>query len=187
MYLAAAVVLFGLLTSLNVALTVGVIRRLREHTTELAALRNRGGDVGGDVALPTGETVGSFTAADTDGRQVDLATLGDRPLVGFFSPSCEPCKERLPHFVEYAATRSGGRDNVLAVVVGSVTETADVVAGLRTVATVVVEPDQGPVQKAFGVTGFPAFVLVENTQVAASGFNFEPVAERDTAAVPLAG
>ena len=24
------------------------------------------------------------------------------PRVGFFSPNCEPCKERMPQFIEYA-------------------------------------------------------------------------------------
>ncbi|MEU0484001.1 hypothetical protein ABZ260_33065 [Streptosporangium sp. NPDC006013] len=185
-YLAAAAVLIGLLVVTNLILTVGVVRRLREHTAELAALRN--GDSGGsDVAMPAGSSVGGFDATSVAGLPVTLATLGDRPLVGFFSPHCQPCKERLPEFIEHATSRPGGRDAVLAVAVGAEEETAELVELLRPVATIVVEPDRGPVQQAFAVTGFPAFVLVEGGVVVASGFDLAPVTHRDTAALPAVG
>lgn len=185
-YLAATAVLIGLLTVTNLILTVGVVRRLREHTAELAALRS-GGAVDSDIALPAGSSVGAFDATSVEGRPVTLTTLGNRPLVGFFSPHCGPCKERLPAFVEHAASRPGGRDAVLAVAVGTEEETAELVELLRLVATIVVEPDQGPVQQAFAVSGFPAFVLVEGGVVAASDFDLAPVTHRDAAALPAAG
>jgi protein-disulfide isomerase len=180
-YLAAATALVGLLATVNLLLTVGVVRRLREHTAELAGLRSGAVVGGGDIIAPPGSPVGELAASDVDGHPVTLATVGDRPLVGFFSPHCEPCRERLPEFVAHAAQRPGG---VLAVVVaGSPGEAAEAVDQLRPVATVVVEPDQGPVQKAFGVTGFPAFALVEDGVVAASHYDLKPVADRDGVAV----
>ncbi|WP_416900705.1 TlpA disulfide reductase family protein [Micromonospora echinospora] len=183
-YLAAAAVLVGLIATVNLLLTIGVVRRLREHTTELAELRSRSGTGGGvsgmPVALPIDARVGEFTATTVDERSVRLAELGERPLVGFFSPGCQPCKDRLPGFLKYAATRAGGRENVLAVVAGTPQETAETVEQLRRVATVVVEPDQGPVQKAFGVKGFPAFLLVEKGVVAASDFELGTVTGRDS-------
>ncbi|MGJ6966023.1 hypothetical protein ACSDR0_29355 [Streptosporangium sp. G11] len=187
-YVAAAAVLLGLLVVTNLILTVGVVRRLREHTAELAALR--GGGSGGldvDVAMPAGTPVGGFDATSVADLPVSLATLGERPLVGFFSPNCQPCKEKLPSFVEYAATRPQGRDAVLAVTIGTREETAALAELLGPVATVVVESDQGPVQRAFGVSGFPAFVLVEEGVVSASGFDLAPVVDRDAVALPAAG
>ncbi|NUW32905.1 redoxin domain-containing protein [Nonomuraea sp. SMC257] len=188
MYQTAALILVGVLALANLLFTFGVVRRLREHTAELADLRSGRLGVGGtDVALPAGATVGHFEAAEVGGRSVTLTEMGERPLVGFFSPHCGPCKERLPLFAEHAATRPGGPAEVLAVVVGTPDDTAEVVEQLLPVATVVVEPDQGPLQRAFGVSGFPAFVLVEGGVVGASGFDFEPVASRDAAAaVPAA-
>jgi hypothetical protein len=181
-YLTAATALVGLMAALNLLFTVGVVRRLREHTAELAALRS-GGAGGGEVALAAGSPVGDLDATGVDGAPVSLGSLGDRPLVGFFSPRCEPCRERLPAFVAHAAARPRGRRGVLAVVVGTPNETADVVRELSPVATVVVEPDQGPIQRAFAVTGFPAFVLVEDGIVAASAYDLTPVTDRDGVAV----
>ncbi|MBF9133216.1 hypothetical protein I0C86_30270 [Plantactinospora sp. S1510] len=187
-YLSTAMVLFGLVATINLLFTFGVVRRLREQSAELAALRSGGlpDSALADAAVthPVGVAVGHLDTAGVDGQRVTSTTLGTRPLVGFFSPHCEPCKEQLPAFVAHAEARPGGRDGVLAVVVGTDEETAEVVARLRPVATVVTEPDQGPVQRAFGVTGFPAFVLVEQGAVAASDFNLVPVAERDAAATP---
>jgi hypothetical protein len=180
-FLAAAASIVGLLAAVNLVFTIGVVRRLREHTAELAALRAGGtGSGGGDIALPVGSAIGDLAATSVDGGPVKLDMLGSRPLVGFFSPHCEPCRERLPAFVAHAADRP---DPVVAVVVGTTVETGDVVAQLRPVATVIVEPDQGPVQRAFGVTGFPAFVLVEDGLVVASHYDLTPVTDRDGVAV----
>jgi hypothetical protein len=181
-YLAAAVTLVGIVATVDLLLTVGVVRRLREHTAELAALRRPGQE----AALPVGSPVGAFATASVAGRPVGPDTLGGRTLVGFFSPGCTPCTERLPGFVAYAAGRAGGPDAVLAVVAGEPAEAAETVEALRRVATVVVEPDDGPLQRAFGVSGFPAFVLVEDGVIAASAFELPPVAARDGAAVPAA-
>lgn len=188
-FLPAATALIGLLTLVNVLFTLGVVRRLREHTAELAALRS-GRTAGSDsdaLALPAGSPVAAFAAESVDGRPVTIDALGDRLLVGFLSPHCAPCKERLAGFVEYAATRPAGRDAVLAVVIGTPEEAAGTVAQLRDVATVVVETDGGPVQQAFAVTGFPAFLLVQDGVVEASDFELTTVIERDAAALPAAG
>jgi len=187
-YLTAAMVLIGLLTIVNLLLTVGVVRRLREHTTDLADLRdNRPVADDSDIALPAGSMVGSFDASGVDGRPVTLSAFGDRLLTGFFSPNCGPCKERLPSFIEYAAARPGGRDAVLAVAVGTPEETAELVERLQPVATVVREPDQGPVQKAFAVAGFPAFVLMEDGRVVTSHYDFDSVVAMDSVPLPASG
>ncbi|QLQ38042.1 TlpA disulfide reductase family protein [Micromonospora robiginosa] len=182
-YSAVAIALVGALAAVNLLFTFGVIRRLREHTAELA--RMRGGGAGRDdspVALPAGSRVGDFIAESVDGRPIALDSMGTQPLIGFFSPSCTPCKERLPGFVAHAASRPGGREGILAVIAGSPDEAAALLEQLLPVATVVVEPDRGPVQQAFGVDGFPAFVLVDGDRVKVSDFEFTSITDAD--AVP---
>lgn len=182
-YLTIAMVLIGLIASANLLLTFGVIRRLREHTTEISSLRRQGSDLGNDVAAPAGTAVARFTATDDEGRSVGAEIPTGRWLVGFFSPDCTPCKERLPEFVRYASQRQGGREGVLAVVVASPAESAEVAGQLRPVARVVVESEEGAIQQAFGVKGFPAFVLIEDGHVVASGFNLTTVVDQDAVLV----
>jgi thiol-disulfide isomerase/thioredoxin len=150
-----AVVVLTLLCLGNLLLTVGVIRRLNEHT---AALDDLAGEPPG-VMRPAGETVDGFATIARDGTPVTLESLGGPTLVGFFSPGCGPCHERLPQFVARARRTPAGR--ALGVVVGAGAEAQDMAAELADVATVVVEDSRGVLSTAFGVKGFPAFALVD--------------------------
>ena len=111
--LGTAVALVGVLCLLNLLFTVGVVRRLREQTEELAQLRQQSGP--GDLILPAGKRVEDFATATAVGAPVTADDLIQPTLVGFFSPTCGPCEERMPQFIEYAKTFAGGRDRVLAV------------------------------------------------------------------------
>jgi AhpC/TSA family len=165
-YLVGAVVIVGVLALLNLLLTFGVIRRLREHTERLS--RPAAGLP--DLMVGVGESPGSFTARTTEGEQVSLEALaGGEQLVGFFSPSCQPCKEVAPAFVARAA--AGGQTRALAVVVGGPEEVGDLVTWFAPVARVVVEADvNGAVASAFRVNGFPALCLLDaDGVVTASG------------------
>ncbi|MBB5874262.1 thiol-disulfide isomerase/thioredoxin [Allocatelliglobosispora scoriae] len=167
-YLWIAFAVVTTISLLNLLLVFGVVRRLREHTALLAKMPT--GPTAGDLILPAGAQIGSFSAVTTAGDAVSTTSFRDGTLVGFFSPGCAPCRERLPEFVAYAA-ELGGADRVFAVVVSDVaseaTETIDQLAG---VARVVLEKDEGPVAAAFGVKGFPAVGLVNaDGTVVASG------------------
>ncbi|HET6856330.1 MAG TPA: hypothetical protein VFH94_04445, partial [Streptomyces sp.] len=64
-FVIATVVLVGLLCTLDLVLTVGVIKRLREHT-ELLAKQG-----GGRMSLGPGDEVGAFSATTVDGEPAD--------------------------------------------------------------------------------------------------------------------
>lgn len=165
-YLIAAVVVVGVLCVLNLLLTYGVVRRLREHG-ELLAL--------GPAAVPNlmvgaGSVVGAFTAITVDGDEVGADDLAPGTLLGFFSMGCSGCLRELPRFVDAAAAHPGGRDRVLAVVIAADEDTAEQVGVLSPRARVVVAPPGAEIEKAFGVTGYPAFALLgEGRVVTASG------------------
>ncbi|GGN74794.1 TlpA family protein [Actinoplanes lobatus] len=167
----AALVLVGVLGMLNLVLTVGVIRRLRE---------SQGHHPGGaDPVLPVGTAVGEFTATTIDGDPVDAFPA----LVGFFSPGCAPCTELLPEFADYARRMPGGRQRVLAVVAGTPETAADYVSVLSEVARVVVASADAPLPRAFRATAFPAVYLLDaERRVLVSGGRMDsfpaPVAAR---------
>lgn len=152
--LVAAVIVVGLLGVVNLVFSFGVIRRLREHTEILNRLHS--GPV--RVMVRAGGRVGEFSAVAVDGTAVSQPSLGADTLVGFLSTTCPACVERLPEFIRFARNHTGP---VLGVVVGNGDEAATLVQALDGVATVVQEPNGGPMAVAFEVTAFPAFGLLD--------------------------
>jgi hypothetical protein len=153
-FLYTAVALVGALAAVNLTLTYGVIRRLREHT---GLLSSRRGPVSSDLLRPIGSTVDEFTAVADDGTVLSRDRLGPATLVAFFVPGCRPCAALLPRFIASAAGRVPG--TTLAVVAEG-----DDVDGYReqlaAVATVIGGGQARPLTEAFDVNGFPAVCLV---------------------------
>lgn len=155
--LVSAIVVVGVIGLVNLVLLFGVIRRLREHGDALASAAG----AAGREMMTTGTAV-DFSATTVDGRVVSTGSLTDANLLGVFSTTCAPCLSALPAFVERAAAQPGGRDHVLTLVVGDgEAEAAPFLSALAGVAKVVREPIHGPMATAFGVTGYPAFGLVD--------------------------
>jgi hypothetical protein len=182
--LTAAICIVGGLCALDLLLTLGVVRRLRTHTTALGELK-RLQDTEPPSPLPAGSSVGGFTAATRDGGFVTAELLDRELLVGFFAPGCDGCAKLLPDFVESAPAIAGGPEHVLAVVTDAGDDADGVeeyVDKLRAVARIVVEGPEGPVAGAFAVTSVPALVLVgPGGTVVASGSRLSDLP------VPVAG
>lgn len=161
----AALVVLTTLTLLNLLLTFGVVRKLREHTQELAAARP-------PVTLTVGAQVPDFTAPTVGGDVVSTATLqASGGLVAFLAPDCSGCQEQLP---SVRSALAEALDTPMAVLIVLTRlrpapdradhERADLIASLGvldTRAAVVDEPLDEPLQSAFQVAAFPAFYLVD--------------------------
>src|SRR4051794_3660234 len=98
-YLAAAVMVAIVCTVLNLVLTFGVIRKLREHDTLIAGAASDHGHA--EATAPPGATVAAVSATTVDGRRVSSPSADGTLLVGFFSPDCRPCEETIPEFIRY--------------------------------------------------------------------------------------
>ncbi len=72
----AALVIVGMLCALNLILTLGVIKRLREHAALLA---------GGPPTIAVGEAIGEFSVRTVHGDPLSDRSLGDETLVAFVS------------------------------------------------------------------------------------------------------
>jgi Redoxin len=169
-YLTAAVIVVGTLCLLDLLLTIGVLRRLREHGERLDGLpsENATESLMAQAIKAVGDRVDDFTTTTVDGREVSRGRLAGRTLVGFFSTHCEPCRSSVTPFAELVAGRPGGWDEALAVVVGEDADAAEFVTGLGQGARVVVEredPDSGPVVSAFAVMGYPVYCVVDDQGV----------------------
>ncbi|GIJ28692.1 hypothetical protein Vqi01_38540 [Micromonospora qiuiae] len=156
-YVVAAVVLIGCVSFLNLALTYGVIRRLRQHT-DMLNVRPLTGSVGVSP-LSVGAVVDEFKASTVSGDSVTRDAFTGQTLLGFFSPDCPACTAEIGRFVEVA--RSKGPDDVWAVVVGEPDRVISTVERLTPdVGTVICEGTKSEILAAFGVVGFPAFFLM---------------------------
>src|SRR6266542_3621673 len=176
-YLVAAIVLLGAVCTVNLILTLALIRRLREQA---------GGPPGPRQPLPKvivgiGERPAEFTAATTEGEPIDRDAVAGG-LVGFFSPQCSPCRERVPEFMEYAHHAVVDRTRVVAVLVGRPEEVADLADTLDGIARIVVEPVDGPLSTAFAVGGLPALCLLDQTSTVLAAWLTKSVLDRLTAA-----
>ncbi|MFF0819246.1 MULTISPECIES: TlpA family protein disulfide reductase [Micromonospora] len=157
--LAAAVVFLGLLCLLNLLFTLGVIRRLRQHTEQLAALPNHDQAME-PIKLAPGSRVGEFSAITTEGVHVTDASLEQGALVAFLSATCPACAEQLPAFVERLKNYSLPRDLIYVFLVGEEEKLETMKAELSPLAQVAIQPFGGPVSKAFQVAAFPSFILL---------------------------
>lgn len=112
--LIAALAVLATLCVLNLLLTFGIVRRLRQMEDEEL----------GDLTLAVGSALPDFTAVTTTGNRVSSSTVGRGAVVAFFSPDCGACRRQLPRFTEIAQ-RNAGRAGMdfLAVVRGNEEDT----------------------------------------------------------------
>ncbi|GGK99294.1 hypothetical protein Ppa06_67640 [Planomonospora parontospora subsp. parontospora] len=141
-FLVAAVVLFGLLCLLNLIVTLGLLRRLREHTAELERLAGR-------------PAFAPYDPGVLVGRTLPEAAAGAR-LVGFFDVGCDTCHERAPQFAEAA-----GGQPALAVISGDGAKAGDLAAVVGGVSSVITGKEADRLTHALGVEAFPMFLRAD--------------------------
>jgi thiol-disulfide isomerase/thioredoxin len=157
--LSVAVVVLAAIVVLNLAVTVAVIRRLREQ-------RNPPPDAAGDdAAMAGGPDIGAhvpdFTATTDQGTPMSRADLPDRTVIGFFSTSCSACTEDAPRFTAAAQALAENGVAALSVVQRKRGDDAEeLVSALAPGGPVVVEPAPGPVLRGWRVSTTPAYFLV---------------------------
>ncbi|MFI0418977.1 TlpA family protein disulfide reductase [Spongiactinospora sp. 9N601] len=154
----AVLIILGMICLINLTFTLGLLRRLREHTRILNERLVAAPPIR-ETMVPNGTEPQSFTADTLDGRVVSRESMKLPALVAFMAPSCKPCAEALPGFLVRAQEFPGGRDHVIAVVASSKSDDNEV-ARLNEVAQVVLTRPDGPVIEAFSVNGFPAFGII---------------------------
>jgi thiol-disulfide isomerase/thioredoxin len=162
---------------LNLVLLLGIVRRLNQFGELLSTAEpgdQRAAAAPEDTGLPAvGTKVRDFAVVDTDGQPLTAAALSGATLVGFFSIGCKFCQEFAPRFAALARAFPGGRERVLAVVVGLPDQQTDLVDVLGPVSRMTTEKFGGPSAAAFSVTAFPAFVLLQARLVVAAGMKPE--------------
>jgi thiol-disulfide isomerase/thioredoxin len=143
-----------LVASLALAISLLVLRVLpaRDPQPEGVPLPVSGPDPG-SPAPP-------IVARTSTGLLLDSTELAGRPhLVAFLSSRCPGCRATLPPLAHYLSLLPSPL-RLIVVIVGDPRRGADLEQSLAPIATVVFEPDGGPITAAYRITGFPSYVLV---------------------------
>lgn len=167
----AALAVVGALCLTNIALTLAVIRRLNEQGRLLTEPGRAPAARGYPPPLEVepGTRVGDFAVTTLDGEPVSREGLRGATLMAFLAPGCQSCEHSLPEFVSRAESAPGGRDGVLAVVLGKGPGRDEMCAELAPVARILTEDEEGgPLVQAFGVGALPAFAVLADDVVVAS-------------------
>ncbi len=179
--LIAAVILVGLICLADLLLTFGVIRRLREQAEQIGSFGRAGLAAAPPVVgLAEGDSPAAFASVTMDGQP--MTGPAEIRMAAFFSTTCSACPGKVAPFLDYVRSHRLARDGMLAVVLGSPDEPPAYLDDLRRVAQLVFEEPDGAIARAFQVSGFPAFCLLDSDgAVVASGF--DPAALPEPAAV----
>ncbi len=154
----------ALVASLALGISLLILRVLPEPEPEPepeqastpGAGRSPGGPDPGSPAPP-------IAGRASTGQLLDPTDLAGRPhLVAFLSSSCSGCRAELPSLAGYVGLWPGSLQ-LIVVIVGDPRRGADLEQALAPIASVVFEPDGGPIAAAYRVTGFPCCVLVSAT------------------------
>ncbi|MEU8251406.1 hypothetical protein [Nonomuraea sp. NPDC048916] len=164
-FLVAGMVVLGLLCLVNLVLMLAVIRRLREHTEQLAAIR---AGSPAQALLAPGTSLPAFEAESVDGEPIDSRVTSPE-IVALLSTECSVCLDQLPDLVGFITDRRVGRPAAVAVIMGDDSAQAErLIEELRPIASVVRQPWGGPIEKAFEARAFPAFYLASEGVVRAA-------------------
>ncbi len=162
------------LVILDLVLTLGVIRRLRQHNAILTSFMTAK-----STAIAPGSVLGDFSAETDDHEVVSNRSLRGKTLLGFFSEDCQGCTKALPGFVDLALAFPGGRQSVLAVILegpGSQGAALGYRDALRPIARTIRERPGGQVSTALKVSAFPSYALVDSDgRVLASGGRLDTI------------
>lgn len=159
--LAVVIVVVGV-TALNLLFTIGLVRRVREHEAQIAAL----GATGEHLGIPLGAYVPNVEVLDVRAQEISPTWPGDT-VVGFFSTTCDACREHLPEYLAWASQRD--RLQTICVIDGPTDDALEMARGADDVARLVLAPHAKALADGFAITGVPVLFQVVAGRVLASG------------------
>jgi peroxiredoxin len=153
----AGLVLVAVAVGLDLLLTAGIIRRLRELHQAMAEWTDRVNANSLMSGLREGEPVPDFTALTVNGATLTHKDLLGGPWVmGFFAGGCGSCRTELPKLGEMVG-QMAERRRVLIVIDGSRPQSSDLMAMGTGIGDVVLENDGGVLSELFKVRFFPTY------------------------------
>ena len=157
---AVLVVYATLVATLALGISLLILRALSLDTLGSAQgdafARQDNGPRVGSLAPP-------FTARTNTGALLDTADLaGSNYLLTFLSSNCPGCLAAVPGLAGYASQLGDSRQ-LVTVIVGESQRRTELEQRLASIATVICEPEAGPIAAAYRITAFPTHLLISET------------------------
>ncbi len=153
-FASVGLVLVGIVSVLNLAILLIMLRRWRELAAAAgpAAARAAGG-------VRMIDRIPAFSARAADGTPVTERTLlGRETLVGFFSLTCKACVDSVPLFAGHAERLRAGGGVSLAIVHGDGAAGSDLAAALDEVMDLVITEDaNAELSRRYGAKNYPTY------------------------------
>lgn len=170
--------LVGVVSVLNLAILLVVLRRWRE----LEATGGGAPAAGSSVRMI--DRIPSFSARALDGTEVTEHTLlGKETLVGFFSLTCKACAAAVPLFAGHAERLRSAGGTSLAIVHGDDAAGSELAAMLSDVMDIVIaENSEAELSKQYGAKHYPTYAwygpsgVVTSAGAGVAALRTEPVA-----------
>lgn len=160
-------ILLWILVLLNLLLTLALARRLNARTSQF-------GDPFADMPkLELGQPAPDFSAETLDGSQVSLASYAGRNVAFvFISPTCSPCREKMPAFNALQPKAKGAGVELVLVSDSGRDETRTFSAEFTTsLPLLIASRTDNPFMKDYKANGTPFYCLVAaDGNVQATGF-----------------
>ncbi|MFD8385318.1 TlpA disulfide reductase family protein [Streptomyces sp. NPDC059679] len=179
-------VLVGVISVLNLAILLVVLRRWRELEASGAGGGHSHGfpTTGAISSIRTGDRLPDFSARALDGTVVTERTLLDKEtLVGFFSLTCKACVDAVPLFAGHAERLRADGGTTLAIVHGDDSADSELAAMLREVMDIVIAEDsEAELSKRYGAKHYPSHAwygpdgVVTTAGAGVSALRAQPVA-----------
>jgi cytochrome c biogenesis protein CcmG, thiol:disulfide interchange protein DsbE len=127
-----------------------------------------------------GEPAPPIVGTTLDGAPIDLATYRGRPvIVNFWGPSCVPCREEFPQFLEKLEQHAGDDLAIVGVLTDDPVEPArQFAAKYRATWPTVVDPDQA-IKRAYRVVARPHTWFVDRDGIIRSMQIGGPMSDAD--------
>lgn len=153
-------VLLWVLVLLNILLSWGIIRRMREFDRRIASVATAGLPM--MSGLEPGTAAPDFSVGTPAGDTVTRAQLlQGETVLAFFSPTCDACVEHLPQVRRYATDTRPADTRLVAVVDGEPAEGRTFIENLEGVASVTfADPAANPIVRDYQVGAFPSYYVI---------------------------
>jgi len=155
-FLVAAVCVLGVVTLLDLFLSLAIIKRLRRpaahHGPKYVV-----------ETLPAGTPMPTLNLDAADGSMVDFAapSSNGRTLLAFLAAHCGPCHEQLPRLRQIVDEMKARGDRAIVVVLTFSGKAPDFVTAFDGLAPVVLQGDEERVSRPFEVSGYPTYVAFD--------------------------